>query len=245
MAAPFDPLLYAYTPSVTPSSGVSLASALVDACPRNAPAGVKKAASYLDIISEQVRAELSVRSRQLGIFQDEDTRGLDNEADHCWRALRLALQSKAMLRLDLYPQAKLAAAIEAALFPPGPEPLKADYFSQSSGLSASLRRVDEDPKLEKDINALVGPEFLAAIRDVQPRYEAMVKERLRRDVASGQDLTERVRAIQSAIVSYVSKVVASVEQDEPPTIELARKALLPLANHREATLAAQRAALAA
>jgi hypothetical protein len=91
-------------------------------------------------------------------------------------------------------------------------------------------------------NAVVGPDFLTAIRDVQPRYEAMMKERLRRDTASGQNLTERVRSIQNAIVNYASKVVGSVEHDDPATAAAARLALLPIVNHREAVAAAQRSA---
>lgn len=135
----------------------------------------------------------------------------------------------------------LAAAIDAKLFAQGTEFLKAEYASQSSSMAALLQRIDDD-KLEKDINAVVGPDFLTAIRDVQPRYEAMVKERLRRDTASGQNLTERVRSIQNAIVNYASKVVGTVEHDDPATAEAARLALLPIVNHREAVAAAQRSA---
>jgi hypothetical protein len=67
----------------------------------------------------------------------------------------------------------------------------------------------------------------------------MVKERLRRDTSSGQNLTERVRSIQNAIVNYASKVIGSVEHDEPATAEAARLALLPIVNFREAAAAAQ------
>ena len=72
-----------------------------------------------------------------------------------------------------------------------------------------------------------------------------MQERLRRDAASGQNLTERVRSIQNAIVNYASKVVGSVEHDDPETAEAARLALLPIVNHREAAAAAQRSAPAA
>ena len=202
---------------------------------------MKKAAVYLKSVAEQARADLAARNRQLGTFPDEDSRGLDNEADRCWGGLRLCIQGRAMLRPDVYPKAKLAAEIETKLFAQGTEFLKAEYASQSSSMAALLQRIDDD-KMEKDINAVVGPDFLAAIRDVQPRYEAMVEERLRRDAASGQNLTERVRSIQNAIVNYASKVVGSVEHDDPKTAEAARLALLPIVNHREAAAVGQRAA---
>jgi hypothetical protein len=241
---PLDPVTYAHAPSITVSTGISLAGALVDACPKDAPANVKKAATYLKSVAALARTDLANRNRQLGTFPDEDSRTLDNEADRCWGGLRLCLQAKSMLRPDLYPKAKLAAELDAKLFAQGTEFLKAEYASQSSSMGVLLQMIEDD-KLDKDINAVVGPDFLTAIRDVQPRYEAMVKERLRRDTASGQNLTERVRTIQNAIVNYASKVLGSIEHDEPATAEAARLALLPIVNHREAVVAAQRSAPAA
>ena len=231
-------------PNVTVSTGITLASALVDACPEDAPANVKKAAKHLKSVAALARANLAARNRELGTFPDEDSRALDNEADRCWGGLRLCIQGRAMLPPELYPKAKLAAEIDAKLFAQGTEFLKSEYASQSSSMAVLLQRIDDDG-MAKDINALVGPDFLTAIRAVQPRREAMVKERLRRDSASGQNLTERVRTIQNAIVNYVSKVLGSVEHDDPATAEAARVALLPIVNHRDAVAAAQRSAPAA
>jgi hypothetical protein len=238
---PLDPLTYAHAPTITVSTGITLATALVDSTPKDAPANVKKAATYLKSVADLARTDLADRNRELGTFPDEDSRVLDNEADRCWGGFRLCLQGRAMLRPDLYPKAKLAAEIDAKLFAQGTEFLKSEYASQSSSMSVLLQTIDDD-KMEKDINSVVGPDFLTAIRDVQPRYEAMVKERLRRDNASGQNLTERVRTIQNAIVNYASKVIGSVEHDEPATAEAARVALLPIVNHRDAVAAAQRSA---
>lgn len=95
--------------------------------------------------------------------------------------------------------------------------------------------------LETDVNEVIGAEFLSAVRDVQPRYEAMVRERLRRDRAAGQNLFETIRALQAAIVNYAGKVIGSIEHDDPATVETARLALLPISNHRDAVAAAQRA----
>ena len=241
MAMALDPVTYAHAPTITVSTGITLATALADSCPKDAAANVKKAAVYLRSIADLARTDLADRNRQLGAFPDEDSRALDNEADRCWGGFRLCIQGKSMLRHDLYPKAKLAAALDAKLFAQGTEFLKAEYASQSSSMAVLLQMIDHD-KMERDLNSVVGPDFLTAIRHVQPRYEAMVKERLRRDTASGQNLTERVRTIQNAIVNYASKVVGSVEHDDPATAEAARVALLPIVNHREAVAAAQRSA---
>ena len=215
---PLDPITYAHSPSITVSTGITLATALVDACPKDAPANVKKAAVYLKSIADLARTDLADRNRELGTFPDEDSRTLDNEADRCWGGLRLCVQGRAMLRADMYPKAKLAAEIDAKLFAQGTEFLKAEYASQSGSMGSLLQMIEDD-KMEKDINSVVGP-----------------------DSASGQNLTERVRTIQNAIVNYASKVLGSVEHDDPATAEAARKALLPIVNHRDAVAAAQRSA---
>ena len=140
--APFDPVTYAHAPSITVSTGITLAGALVDSCPKDAPANVKKAATYLKSIAELARTDLAARNRELGTFPDEDSRVLDNEADRCWGGFRLCLQGKSMLRPDLYPKAKLAAELDAKLFAQGTEFLKAEYASQSSSMGALLQMID-------------------------------------------------------------------------------------------------------
>jgi len=109
---------------------------------------------------------------------------------------------------------------------------------------ATILRTITEEGLEKEVNEIIGPELLTAVREVQPRYEAMVDERLRRDKASGQNLFETIRAIQAAIVNYAGKVIGAIEHDDPATVETARIALLPILNHRDAVAAGQRASKA-
>jgi hypothetical protein len=145
----------------------------------------------------------------------------------------MRLGAMAMLSPDLFPKAKLAAELETLLFADGTEFLKAEYSAQSASMAAILTRIDDDGLAAK-VDAAVGPEFLRAIRDVQPRYEAMVSERLRRDKVTGQNLVQTRSALQAAIVHYAFKVLSTVESDDPATEEVARAALLPIANHRRA-----------
>jgi hypothetical protein len=90
----------------------------------------------------------------------------------------------------------------------------------------------EEDKLQKDLDELAGPEFLAEVRRVQPLYAAMVKSMLRRTEGSGQNLLEHARTIQRAIVDYATKVSATVDDDEPETAEVARAALRPIEQYR-------------
>jgi hypothetical protein len=243
MAAPFEPTDYVRAPIITVSSGVSLAIALADACPKAAPANVKKAAKHLRKTAEKARADLAERNRVLGAFSEEDSRVLDNEADRAWGGLRMRIQGMAMLLASKFPKAKRAAELDVLLFADGMEFLKAEYGSQSTGMAAILNRIDADG-LQADIDAIAGDEFLKAVRDVQPRYEAMVSERLRRDKATGQNLLETTRGLQAAIVNYATKVLGTIEHDDPDTVEAARVALLPIANHREAAAVRDAAAVA-
>src|ERR1044071_1320060 len=114
MAAPsFDPSLYVRAPVVTVSTGVSLADGLVDACPKDAPANQKKAAKHLKATADKARDDLAERNRILGVYSDEDSRILDNEADRIWGGAKLRLTGMAMLQQDKYPKAKRAAELDA------------------------------------------------------------------------------------------------------------------------------------
>src|SRR5690606_27652633 len=93
-----------------------------------------------------------------------------------------------------------------------------------------LQRIAAD-RFEEDLAALAGPEFLARVRAVQPRYEEMVRAMLGRE-RSSENLGEHRRALLRAIVAYAAKVCATVEEDEPETAEAARAALRPLENIR-------------
>jgi hypothetical protein len=233
MTAPFDPTAYVHAPVITASSGVSLAMALIDAFPKDASPAAKKALKKLKTTAEAARDALAERNRLLGKFSEEDTRILDNEADRIWGGFRLSLQALAMLPQDRYPKAQRAAELEAQLFGQGMEFLKADFPTQSINMSAILLRIQQD-KLQAEIDALVGPDFLHAAREIQPRYEAMVSERLRRDKATGQNFLEMTRGLQAAIVNYATKLLAQADEDEPETIDTVRVALLPIANFRAA-----------
>jgi hypothetical protein len=231
--AQFDSSPYSHAPTITVSTGITLSRALVSACPKDGPANVKKACKHLASTADEAEGHLTARNRALGVFSDEDSRTLDNEADRAWGGLRLRLQGLSMLDPKRFPKATAAAELEVKLFPNGTGFLGAEYVEQSTSMSTILRLVDEDG-LQKSVDTLAGPEFLTALRNVQPRYEAMVQERLRRDAAMGQNLLETVRDLQAAILNYAQKVIGMVEHDDASTVDVVKKALRPIDAHREA-----------
>ncbi|MFW5740194.1 MAG: hypothetical protein ACOC1F_07495 [Myxococcota bacterium] len=79
--------------------------------------------------------------------------------------------------------------MEWRLFQDSSDFLKEELVSQNTRMAALLKQIDDD-QLQAKIDSLCGPEFLAACREVQPKYKAMVSERLRRDEAAGTNLTD-------------------------------------------------------
>jgi hypothetical protein len=234
MALPLDITLYTRAPSFRLAGGITLAHALIDACPRSAPANVKKACKKLKGLTETAQAVLADRRREMSSSSEEDSRIVDREADASWGALRLRLRAYSMLPIERFPLAKRASELDTLLFGmEGLEFLKDDYFSQNATMGVILKQIN-DHKMQKDIDMIAGPEFLQQIRDVMLRYQSMVNDKLRRDNTSGPNLTEHVRALQAAIVEYATKVAAMVDDDEPESIRAAQSALRPIEAHREA-----------
>jgi len=233
---PFDSAVYTRVPVLTIGGAIALGRALAEACPRSMPFSCKKAAKKLKITVDAAQAASAGRQRELGAAGGEDSRVIDQLADSLWSALRARLQAYAVLPFEDFPRSARADELLLTLFgADGLVFLKDPYPVQLSTMDTLLKRIDED-KLQAEIDALAGPEFLAAIRKVMPRYGTMVKAMLRRDDASGQNLLDHVRAIQRAIVEYATKVCATVEDDEPGTADAAREALRPIANaHEQAT----------
>jgi hypothetical protein len=72
---------------------------------------------------------------------------------------------------------------------------------------------------------------LQHIRNVHPRYEAMVRSSLQRET-SQTNLLEHVRLIQRAVVSYATRVCGTVDEDDDTTAEVARDALAAIEKMR-------------
>lgn len=230
---PFDPSLYTRAPVLTIASGITLCVTLYHACPKTMPALVKKAAKKVKTVGDVAQAAWADRQRELGVISDDDSRALDQEADAIWGATRMRLQALAMLPPDRVPEALRASILLVTLFgTDGLMFLREAYPVQWSTMDTLLKRIDADG-LAKELDDLAGPVFLAQIRHVHPRYSAMVQAMLKRDTSSGQNLLDQVRAMQRAIVEYATKVAATVDEDDPETVDVARDALRAIEQLRE------------
>ncbi len=224
LVPPFEPYLYTRAPTVTLASAIVLAEALVKACPGFMPPAVQKAVNYLATTGNAAKQAWADRRRDVGTASDESSRGLDQEADGGWSGLRSRLTSYAGLPVHRFPKAARAQIIVDSLFGEGGlEFLRDTYVLQWSTMSVLLKRID-DEGLAAEIDDLAGPEFLQNIRDIHPRYEAMVQGSLQRET-SQESLLVHVRLIQRAVVAYATQVCATVDDADDATIEAARDAL--------------------
>ncbi|WP_437275742.1 hypothetical protein WME90_31440 [Sorangium sp. So ce375] len=230
----FDASIYVRAPIINIANGVTLANALVAACPETAPENVAKACTKLKAAGEAGQKALTARRRENGALSEDDVRVLDREADGSFGALRMRLIATSMLPETRFPQARRAGELVQELFgDDGLSFLTTEYAAQNTVMASIVAHIEE-AGLKPEIDALAGPEFLEQIGNVLPRYDAMVKDKLQKEAAATSNLATYVRAIQSAIVNYATKVAGMVDEDEPETIEAVRKALRPLDAHREA-----------
>ena len=138
--------------------------ALVSATPKDADKGREEGAEEPQGRRGQgPQRHDRARNKQLGVFTDEDSRVLDNEADRAWGALRQRLAAYPMIPEHAAADAKRAAEIDYALFQGSMEFLKLEYAVQSTRMSAILQQID-DQKLQHDLDKLVGAVFVRAIR---------------------------------------------------------------------------------
>ncbi|XXX73764.1 hypothetical protein WMF30_39580 [Sorangium sp. So ce134] len=213
---------------------MTLANALVAACPESAPENVAKACAKLKAAAEAGQKALTARRRVNGALSEDDVRVLDREADASFGALRMRLIATSMLPEARFPQARRAGELVKELFgDDGLSFLAAEYSVQNTVMASIVAHIEE-ADLKPEIDALAGPEFLEQIGNVLPRYDAMVRDKLQKEAAATSNLATHVRAIQTAIVNYATKVAAMVDEDEPATVEVVRRALRPLDAHREA-----------
>jgi hypothetical protein len=228
----FDPSLYTRAPVFSVQEGVALVGALLAAQPKGMPASVAKAADKLRQRLQAAQGALVARHREVNLQTEEDTRALDSEMDGAWGGLRQRLEGYASLSRSQHEKARRSAELLTTLFGTGGLTfLSATYATQFTAMETLLARIHKE-KLEAEIDELCGPEFLSHIKALMPRYQAMVHGVFSRERAAGENLLDHRHALARAIVAYATAVCATVDEDDPKTVERAVVALRPLENQR-------------
>lgn len=231
---PIDLSPYLRSPMFSVQEGISLARALVAGCPKDSPALVKRAAAKLKRAADEAQSALTARQREQNQQSEEDSKVLDQEMDAAWGGMRLRLEGYASLSRELVPRSGRSAELLAELFgSDGLSFLKGTYSAQLSTMHALLQRITED-KLDKELDALCGPEFLARIRAMLPRYERMVNAMLSRKSGPAENLLTYRNALSRAVLAYATAICSTVDEEDGETVEQAIAALAPLAGQRTA-----------
>jgi hypothetical protein len=230
----FDASPYLRSPRVDVRQGVALAIALINAAPKSATAGVKRAAQQVRERSVTLQAVWRGRQRAAGVEKRDPTRALaDNRVDVAFGALRTRLDGYAALPADTHPRAARAAELIRVLFPDGMEFLKLPWDAQWAACDEVVKRIDEDA-LAADIDELAGEAFLAEVRSAQAHYgDALGITKPEAPAEAADPLLDPLRELLRAIGDYTLQVVASVDRDRPETIAAARVALHPMDRYRE------------
>lgn len=245
----FDPTPYQRAPRGNLRSIVSLAAALVEHAPRDASDTVDRTTGNLQETIAEAEQGLTVRSRESAPADFSHELVLDGGADALWGALRSGLEARAALghagiAAVLATQSKrspVAVALRAGqnkakrakvllgkLFgEAGLSFTQRTYPEQAVSMATMLRLIDED-ELAEEIDELVGPELLVALRATQPAYEAMVDARLSRDRRPKTDLNALRQKLTRAIGRHCNAVLALLDERDPDSLPLVIDALRPV-----------------
>jgi hypothetical protein len=94
-----------------------------------------------------------------------------------------------------------------------------------------LARIEKDG-LQADIDRLAGAAFLEHIRAVHADYKRMVQAVFQGPDGATVNMREQMRLLQRAIVMYATAMSGIVDDDDPESAEMARKALHPIVTMR-------------
>lgn len=221
----FDPSVYSTIPTLTLSALTVLARTLVTVAPRGLTALGQRALGRLETLARAGQAAQAARQRQLGTSSDE-SREIDVLADRSLAAIRRRLEGCALHTVEQDPDAPRAAELDALLFPAGLELSNLPYVEQLAAMEILVTRIEEEG-LAGELDAICGPRYLAALKEVLPRYRDMVQKNLKQQDSS-ENLQEHRRKLGAAIADYATKVAALYDAEDEKSAERIRAALRPI-----------------
>jgi hypothetical protein len=201
----FDPAPYTRIPNLDVPSLITLARQLRAAAPPRPPLPVKQSLAELDAETQALEAAYG---EHLQSPAANDPRPIDQAADNAWGCLHGRLSSYAALPADLYPQGRRAAELVSKLFPTGLTFLKLEYGAQWAESEQRLQRIKRD-KLKAELDALVGPDFMAELYRCHALYTEMVGvSRPRSEKKKLPDLRALRLRTQQAVSAHAIQLLA-------------------------------------
>ncbi len=214
------------------SSAVSLGRRLITAQPPKPSPAIKASAL---VLSQDVEA-LAVAVAEHSKFELHiNPRPIDLLDDNGWGCLFDRLDSYARLPTEHYPKAARAAELRDILFPDGLKFLKLDYGAQYTQTDLRLARIKTD-KLQPDLDAIAGPEFLAEVKRTHALYaEALGISKPRAATPKPPNLRPLLQKVNQSISAYVVHLCSLYLSGTPAQQAEVRAALQPLDEERTRT----------
>lgn len=239
---PFDPTRYQSLPRLSPTTTQALAQSLLARTPTLASERVRRAAGQLAADLDELDRALGGTSAGAREIVEREAE-LDHYLDGLWHTLHLRLtawqvyERPGMLQVAAATQTPLvdydgcarrgrrARELSSVLFPEGPPFVAHGYRTQSLVMAKRLAEIDARG-WAKQLDKLAGRELLAALREAQVVYEAMVAAR----TARGPTLSVRRASHQTQwqIGLYVVHVLSMVDPSAPTSEATVQHALQPL-----------------
>lgn len=208
MTARLDPLSYMRLPKLDVASALSLAKMLRQHVPEHAPPTVRGAASAM----ERATAALQTKWREQFVPTKRiDTRPLARQLGAAWKGLRDRL-----VGYSAFPEndaeRRRAFAIHGAIFPDGLAFLL--LWAPRMHAESGWRIATMDERFAAELEALVGPRFLAVLRASHRAYgDALGISKAVPLRAAPVLVADELRALVDAIRGYALQLLALAESD--------------------------------
>ncbi|MBI3726416.1 hypothetical protein HY251_21025 [bacterium] len=225
MAHELDTASFISLPVLGATSALSLASAL-DAAAEGKKLSPSLMKAKKAMATSAAALEKALKER-LGGAASPGVRAADQEEDAIWAAIRDWLNAFARIPEKHATHDKKAVTALEALFPDGlsftPLPVAAEWAEAETRVSKIAAE-----KLEVHFHALGGGSFLKALHAIHAAYGKALGITSPVDLGKAPAIRKPLAAGLKATKSYVLKVVATVEEDDPKTGTLAKDLLVPL-----------------
>jgi hypothetical protein len=228
-----DVTQYLRSINLNASTAVSLGRRLVTAQPQKPTPAIKASAAIQTTQDvETLAVAVSEHSSADILFDTRPDRPSD---DNGWGCLFDRLDAFARLPADALPQGRPRRRAARHPVPDGLKFLLLDYGAQYTQTDLRLARIKDD-KLQPDLDAIAGPEFLAEVKRTHALYaEALGISKPRAATPKRPDLRPLLQKVNQSISAYVVHLCSLYLSGTPAQQAEVRAALQPLDEERTRT----------
>lgn len=220
---------YFQLPPLDAPGTVAMATSTLASAPKAAPPAVKKALKKVVSTLAEMKEVLAGEP----IAMPDVSRAADLSLDRSWGGLSGRISSYTFLPEDRYPKVSTANELMRTLFPDGLSFLKLPYRQEWAESERRLERI-EMMGLEAKIHEVAGRDHLEEVRRAHLVYGEVLGITRPNPLAQAPERAEKLRALRKALNHYVLNLLACLDEEDPETEEMVRRALQPIDEFRAA-----------